>query len=65
MKKIKYEKKKFFGMKIYMEKGMGGQYRPDNFFPILFLEFIPEKLFGINKVKEEGEWKLKKKLNKI
>ncbi len=46
-KKIKYEKKKFFGMTISMEKGMGNPYRPDNFFPILFLEFIPSKLFKI------------------
>jgi len=51
MVKIKYERKKFFGMIIYMEKGMGIPYRPDNFFPILFLKFIPEKLFEIKNAK--------------
>lgn len=41
---MKYEKKKFFGMEIEMEEGMGNVYRPDNFFPILFMKFIPYKL---------------------
>ena len=44
---MKYEEKKFFGMKIDLEEGMGSPYRPDNFIPILFLKYLPTRLgFG-------------------
>ena len=36
-------KKKFFDMEINMEEGMGNPYRPDNFFPILILHYLPFK----------------------
>lgn len=39
-----FTKVKFFDMEIYMEEGMGNPYMPSNFFPILFMKYIPYKL---------------------
>ncbi len=51
MKKDKFEKKKFFSMTFFMENGMGNPYRLDNFFPLLFLKFIPYKIKQLREVK--------------
>lgn len=48
---MKFETKSFFDMKIDMEVGMGSPYRPDNFFPILFMKYLPHKF--VNTRKEE------------
>ncbi len=49
---MKMIKERFFDMKIDMEEGMGSPYRLDNFFPLLFLYYLPFK-FAKGKVEEK------------